>query len=245
MIAPLGQLASGGARVLRVDVAVDDPVEAHRGGARARHRDDDAGDARDGKAVAARGDGRGGERERQREQRVLELDHPAEFHDLVHGCRGHDGGATQRKVGVGSRTSDSSGAAMSSTSTSSTPGRAPGVSVPNPRSPEAARAAARGGVQPARGRHRREVRGQRRHLAPTATDRARRRGCRCRSPARGRRRRSASTSGSRPPMCRFERGQSTTVAPASRAMRRSSAPAWTMCTSSGGVSVWNAPSDAR
>jgi len=46
-------------------------------------------------------------------------------------------------------------------------------------------------------------------------------------------------------MYRFERGQSTTVAPASRASRRSSAPAWTMCTSSGGVSVWNAPSDAR
>ena len=46
---------------------------------------------------------------------------------------------------------------------------------------------------------------------------------------------SAGTSGSRPPMCRFERGHSTTVAPASRARRRSSAPAQTMCTSSGGA----------
>ena len=46
-------------------------------------------------------------------------------------------------------------------------------------------------------------------------------------------------------MCRFERGQSTTVAPASRARRRSSAPAWTMCTSSGGGSPANAPSDGE
>ena len=137
-IAPRRQLASGGARVLRVDVAVDDAVEAHRGGARAGHRDDDAGDARDGQAVAARRDRGGGERERQREQRVLELDHPAEFDDLVRSrCRRSWRGATQRSVGVGSRTSDSSGAAMSSTSTSSTPGRAPGVERAEPRSPSA------------------------------------------------------------------------------------------------------------
>ena len=46
-IAPVGSSRLGGARVLGVDVAIDDAVEPHRGGARARHGDDDAGDARD------------------------------------------------------------------------------------------------------------------------------------------------------------------------------------------------------
>ena len=69
-------------------------------------------------------------------------------------------------MGRGSRTSDSRGAARSSTFTSSRPGRWPGARVPAGGQAERLGAAPGGGLQPARGRHRRKVPRQRLHLAP-------------------------------------------------------------------------------
>ena len=67
------ELPAGGARVARVDAGVDQPVERHRQAARAdhRHRDpEEVGGARD----AVDGEERADVGEREREDRVLELD---------------------------------------------------------------------------------------------------------------------------------------------------------------------------
>ena len=70
------QLAGGGARVGGVEAAIDDAVEAHRGGARGGDRDDDesrrAGENGDG--AVAPGERGGAERERQREDGVRQRD---------------------------------------------------------------------------------------------------------------------------------------------------------------------------
>ena len=72
-------MAHPGSRILRVDIGVDHAVESHSSGARCDHRNDDPQDlptkVRYGESFFADRQQSAGERERQREDRVLELDH--------------------------------------------------------------------------------------------------------------------------------------------------------------------------
>ena len=76
---PGGDVAQPGARIAGVDVGVDEAVERHGGRARPDHRDHDpaqlAPQLSAAKTAVTDGQQRPGQRERQREDRVLELDH--------------------------------------------------------------------------------------------------------------------------------------------------------------------------
>ena len=72
-----GQLARSGSRIARVELRVDQPVQPHRQRPRADHRDGDPEQVvRRGHAVHR--EQRADVRERQREQRVLDLHEPRE-----------------------------------------------------------------------------------------------------------------------------------------------------------------------
>jgi len=67
-----------GARIFGVDLGVDEAVEGHGRGPRAYHRNDYPGDDAEvdaGEAVFTEGEKRAGQREREGEDRMLELDH--------------------------------------------------------------------------------------------------------------------------------------------------------------------------
>jgi hypothetical protein len=69
-----GQRAAGGAGIVGVDAAIDEPVEAHRGAPRADHGDDDPADDPPA-GPSARRQHHAEEGKGQSEQRVLDLDH--------------------------------------------------------------------------------------------------------------------------------------------------------------------------
>ena len=68
------QLAHRRPRVERVEARIDEPVEAHRGAARADHADDNPRHLRPRERLIAPGQQRPGQRKRQREHRVAEAD---------------------------------------------------------------------------------------------------------------------------------------------------------------------------
>ena len=74
---PARQLASGGARVARVDAGVDQPVQRHRERTRADHRERDPDEVVRRRRPADREE-RADVGERQREDRVLDLHEPRE-----------------------------------------------------------------------------------------------------------------------------------------------------------------------
>ncbi len=76
--------AHGGPRVLGVDVAVDEPVERHRGASGADHGDGDP-EQRAKRRDAARRRHRAEQRERQGKERVLDLDHLERDAEAVEG----------------------------------------------------------------------------------------------------------------------------------------------------------------
>ena len=141
--------------------------------------------------MAARGDRGGGQRERQREQRVLELDHPAERHDAARAaawprrrvrvsCAGHP---AQGRGRIADQRFERRGDVVDE-HVEQAGTRAGGRACRAPRRPEGARAAARwrrpASARPGQPGSARPASPSR----PTATGRAPRRGCRCRARAR-------------------------------------------------------------
>ena len=114
---PGGELSRRRARVARVDLGVDEPVEGHRGAARAHHGHGDPEELRPGRQAVG-GKERAGIRERQRVHAVLDLDEPGEECGLGGGAAsGHAG--ESRQVAAGAAVSPLAAAAASSPASSS------------------------------------------------------------------------------------------------------------------------------